>query len=138
LEGKNVVVIGRSQVIGKPVSMMMLEENATVTICHSKTKDLKKTAQKADIIIAAIGKDRFISEEYLSEGQIVIDVGINFGNDGILHGDVNFESAEKIVKAITPVPGGVGNVTTALLFAHTVEASKRRKESEEKLQSTCT
>lgn len=126
LGGKKVVVIGRSQVIGKPVAMMMLEENATVTICHSRTKDLKETVKAADLVIAAIGKDRFINEEYLSEGQIIVDVGINFNEEGVLHGDVDFESAKDIVAAITPVPGGVGSVTTSLLFAHTLEASKGR------------
>lgn len=126
LEGKKVVVIGRSQVIGKPVAMMMLEQNATVTICHSKTENLKQTVKHADIVIAAIGKDRFINEEYLSEEQIVIDVGINFDEQGVLHGDVNFPSAKNRVKAITPVPGGVGTVTTSLLFVHTLEASMRR------------
>lgn len=126
LEGKKVVVIGRSQVIGKPVAMMMLGENATVTICHSKTENLEQTVKQADIVIAAIGKDRFINDKYLSEGQIVIDVGINFDHEGTLHGDVDFISAKDMVKAITPVPGGVGNVTTALLFVHTLEASTRR------------
>ncbi len=128
LEGKKVVVIGRSQVIGKPVAMMMLGENATVTICHSKTEHLKQTVKQADIVIAAIGKDRYINDQYLSEGQIVIDVGINFDYEGTLHGDVDFISADGVVKAISPVPGGVGNVTTALLFVHTLEASMRRDE----------
>lgn len=128
LEGKKVVVIGRSQVIGKPVAMMMLEKNATVTICHSKTENLKQTVKQGEIVIAAIGKTRFIDSEYLNEGQIVIDVGINFDTEGTLYGDIDFLSADSIVKAITPVPGGVGNVTTALLFAHTLDASMRRNE----------
>lgn len=128
LEGKKVVVIGRSQVIGKPLAMMMLGQNATVTICHSKTEKLAETVKQGDIIIAAIGKSKFISEDYLNHGQIVIDVGINFNNEGKLSGDVDFAAAENIVKAITPVPGGVGNVTTALLLAHTFEAKKRSSE----------
>lgn len=138
VKGKKVVIVGRSQVIGKPVAMMMLGQHATVTICHSKTQDLKETVRQADVVVAAIGRDRFITEEYLTEGQVVVDVGINFDQEGRLHGDVDFEKVKNLVKAITPVPGGVGNVTTALLFAHTVEASKRRNKSGEKLQSTCT
>lgn len=126
LQGKEVVVIGRSQVIGKPVAMMMLEKNATVTICHSKSENLEQTIKRADIVVAAIGKDRFIDGKYLSRGQFVVDVGINFDHEGSLHGDIDFQAAKDIVKAITPVPGGVGSVTTALLFAHTLEASKRR------------
>lgn len=127
LEGKKAVVIGRSQVIGKPVAMLMLEKNATVTICHSKTENLEQTVKGADIVIAAIGRDRFITGKHLREGQIVVDVGINFDNEGKLYGDVDFLSAENTIKAITPVPGGVGSVTTALLFAHTLEASMRRQ-----------
>lgn len=128
LEGKEVVVIGRSQVIGKPLAMMMLGKNATVTICHSKSENLEQTVKQADIVVAAIGKDRFIDGKYLSEGQVVVDVGINFDHEGSLHGDVDFQVAKDIVKSITPVPGGVGSVTTALLFVHTLEASMRRRE----------
>ncbi len=125
LEGKNVVVLGRSQVIGKPVAMMLLKENATVTICHSKTKNLKEVVKRADILVSAMGKARAVTREYLQPGQIVLDVGINFDEQGKLCGDVDWGDAEKIVAAITPVPGGVGSVTTALLLEHTMEAAMR-------------
>ena len=125
LEGKNVVVLGRSQVIGKPVAMMLLKENATVTICHSKTKNLKEVVRQADILVSAMGKARAVTREYLQPGQIVLDVGINFDEQGKLCGDVDWGDAEKVVAAITPVPGGVGSVTTALLLEHTMEAAMR-------------
>jgi methylenetetrahydrofolate dehydrogenase (NADP+)/methenyltetrahydrofolate cyclohydrolase len=125
LEGKNVVVLGRSQVIGKPVAMMLLKENATVTICHSKTKNLKEVVRRADILVSAMGKARAVTREYLQPGQIVLDVGINFDEQGKLCGDVDWGDAEKVVAAITPVPGGVGSVTTALLLEHTMEAAMR-------------
>lgn len=122
LVGKNIVVIGRSLVVGRPLAMLLLHKNATVTITHSKTKDLKKIAKRADIVIAALGRKEAITKDYLSAGQIVIDVGINV-EDGKLYGDVAFEDAEKIVDAITPVPGGVGSVTTSVLFKHLVRAA---------------
>ncbi len=125
LEGKNVVVLGRSQVIGKPVAMMLLKENATVTICHSKTKNLKEVVRRADILVSAMGKARAVTREYLQPGQIVLDVGINFDEQGKLCGDVDWVEAEKVVAAITPVPGGVGSVTTALLLEHTMKAAMR-------------
>ena len=119
------MVLGRSQVIGKPVAMMLLKENATVTICHSKTKNLKEVVRQADILVSAMGKARAVTREYLQPGQIVLDVGINFDEQGKLCGDVDWGDAEKIVAAITPVPGGVGSVTTALLLEHTMEAAMR-------------
>ena len=125
LEGKNVVVLGRSQVIGKPVAMMLLKENATVTICHSKTKNLEEVVRRADILVSAMGKARAVTREYLQPGQIVLDVGINFDEQGKLCGDVDLGDADKVVAAITPVPGGVGSVTTALLLEHTMEAAMR-------------
>ncbi len=126
ISGKNVVVIGRSLVIGKPVSMMLLKENATVSICHSRTKDIESITKRADIVIAAVGRANMINSDYLSEGQILIDVGINVDDNGKLTGDVNFDEAEGIVQAITPVPGGVGSVTTAMLANNVVEAAKKR------------
>jgi len=126
ISGKKVTVIGRSLVIGKPVAMMLLEENATVTICHSKTnvEDLKNICQNSDIIVSAIGKVKFLTEEFVNNNQIIIDVGINFDELGKMCGDVDFDNIDGKVKAITPVPGGVGSVTTALLLKHTVEAAK--------------
>lgn len=122
-EGKNVVVIGRSLVVGKPVSMMLLKKNATVTICHTKTKDIKNIAKKADIIIAACGRAGVIGADYVKEGQVIIDVGINVNDEGMLCGDVDYTAVEPIVSAITPVPGGVGSVTTSILMKHVVDAA---------------
>ena len=124
--GKKVVVIGRSLVIGKPVAMMLLDRNATVTICHSKTKpeDLKALCKEADIIITAAGKIGTVTEEHVNGKQVIVDVGINFNEDGKMCGDADFEALEGKVEAITPVPGGVGSVTTALLLYHTIEAAK--------------
>jgi len=123
LKGKKVCVIGRSLVIGKPVSMMALGKNATVTICHSRTENLAETVKAADVVIAAVGKAGFVTADMLREGQTVIDVGINVNAEGKLCGDVDFDAAEKIVSAITPVPGGVGAVTTAVLMNHLAEAA---------------
>lgn len=123
LKGKNVCVIGRSLVIGKPVAMMALGKNATVTICHSRTENLAETVKAADVVIAAVGKAGFVTGDMLREGQVVVDVGINVNAEGKLCGDVDFDAAEKIVAAITPVPGGVGAVTTAVLMNHLVEAA---------------
>ena len=124
--GKKVTVIGRSLVIGKPVAMMLLDRNATVTICHSKTKpeDLKELCKDADIIITAAGKIGTVTEEHVNGKQVIVDVGINFNEDGKMCGDADFEALEGKVEAITPVPGGVGSVTTALLLYHTIEAAK--------------
>ncbi|HML69233.1 MAG TPA: tetrahydrofolate dehydrogenase/cyclohydrolase catalytic domain-containing protein [Clostridia bacterium] len=123
--GKNAVVIGRSLVIGKPVAMMLLQKNATVTICHTKTKDMPSETKRAEILIVAAGKPGVVGAEYVSPGQTVLDVGINFNEEGKMTGDVDFSAVEPIVGAITPVPGGVGTVTTSVLMAHVVEAARR-------------
>ncbi len=125
IAGKNIAVIGRSLVIGRPVAMLLMKRNATVTICHSKTRDLPAICRNADIIIAAIGHAKFVDASYMSLEQVIIDVGINAGEDGKLCGDVRFDDAEKIVKAVTPVPGGVGAVTTAVLAKHVIESAER-------------
>ena len=124
LIGKNVVVVGRSLVVGKPLSMLLLGQNATVTIAHSKTKDLPALCRSADIVIAAIGRAKMLSAEYFLAGQTVIDVGINPDprNPDKMCGDIDYPAAADIVKSITPVPGGVGSVTSAILCAHVVEA----------------
>ncbi|MDO4545660.1 MAG: bifunctional 5,10-methylenetetrahydrofolate dehydrogenase/5,10-methenyltetrahydrofolate cyclohydrolase [Bacillota bacterium] len=124
--GKRAAVIGRSLVVGRPVSMMLMHKNATVTTCHTKTKDMPTITRRADIIIVCAGKMESIGAEYFKEGQIVIDVGIGWNEEkGKLCGDVKFEEAESIVGAITPVPGGVGTVTTSVLVSHVVEAARR-------------
>lgn len=127
VKGKNVVVLGRSLVVGKPLSMMLLNRNATVTICHTKTVNVKDITSKADIVIAATGQMESLNKEYFSKGQIVIDVGISW-NDAKqkLCGDVLFDDVEQVVSSITPVPGGVGSVTTSVLVNHVVEAAKRQ------------
>ncbi len=126
--GKNAVVIGRSLVIGKPVAMMLLQKNATVTICHTKTKDMPSVTRRAEILIVAAGKPGVVGTEYVSPGQTVLDVGINFNEEGKMTGDVDFSAVEPIVGAITPVPGGVGTVTTSVLMAHVAEAARRTLE----------
>ncbi len=113
--GKKAVVIGRSPVVGKPAAMMLLQKNATVTICHTKTTDMPSVVKEADIVIVAAGRAGVIDAKYLRAGQTVIDVGINVNEEGKLCGDVNFADAEPVVDAITPVPGGVGSVTTSVL-----------------------
>lgn len=125
LIGKKVVVIGRSLVVGKPVALMLVNQNATVTIAHSKTVDLPKVCQEADIIIAAVGRAEMINKDYLRKGQVIIDVGINFNEEGKIKGDVNFAEAEPLAGAISPVPGGVGAVTTSILAQHVIEAADR-------------
>ena len=122
LKGKSAVVIGRSLVVGKPLSMMLLSEDATVTICHSKTSNLPQVAEKADILIAAIGRANMITERYIKKGATVIDVGINVDKDGNICGDVNTEDCLKKSGFITPVPSGVGSVTTAVLAKHVIKA----------------
>ncbi len=124
IEGKNCVVVGRSNIVGKPMAMLLLRENGTVTICHSKTKDMKSITKQADILIAAIGKTKFINKDYLKEGSIVIDVGMNRDENGKLCGDVDFDNVKDHVKAITPVPGGVGPMTIAMLLENCVESVK--------------
>ena len=127
--GKKAVVIGRSLVVGKPAAMMLLRKNATVTVCHTKTVDMPAVVREADVVIVAAGRAGIVGADYLRPGQVVIDVGINVNAEGKLCGDVNFAEAEPVVAAITPVPGGVGSVTTSVLVEHVVEAalSKCRK-----------
>lgn len=125
LQGKHVVVIGRSMVIGKPVSMLLLNENATVTMTHSKTTNLQELTKSADIIVCALGKLKFLTEEYVSPHSIVIDVGINVDETGALTGDADTEQILPIVKAITPVPRGVGSVTTVMLAKQVIESAER-------------
>ncbi len=127
LEGKDVVIIGRSNIVGKPLLQCCLNKNATVTICHSKTKNLKEFTKKADIVIAAIGRAKFVTADMIKEGAIVIDVGINRTEDGKLVGDVDFENVEKIASHITPVPGGVGPMTIAMLMKNVIKAAKSLK-----------
>jgi methylenetetrahydrofolate dehydrogenase (NADP+)/methenyltetrahydrofolate cyclohydrolase len=123
--GKNVVVIGRSLVIGRPVSMMLQSRNATVTMCHTKTVGMADICRKADILIVAAGKAKVVDENYVNPNQVVIDVGINVDENGKLCGDVNFDRVMPNVKAISPVPGGVGTVTTAVLCKHVIEAAEK-------------
>ena len=124
LSGKRVTVVGRSLVIGRPAAMLLLAEHATVTICHTRTKNLPAVCREAEILIAAAGKAGVIGRESAAPGQIVLDVGIHMGEDGRLCGDVRFDEVEPVVKAITPVPGGVGAVTTSVLAGHVIEAAK--------------
>lgn len=126
--GKRAVVIGRSLVFGKPAAMMLLKKNATVTVCHTKTKDLPSVAREADLLIVAAGRARTVTADYVRPGQVVIDVGINMDENGKLCGDVDYDSVESVVAAITPVPGGVGSVTTSVLVSHVVEAASRGHE----------
>ena len=123
VQGKRMVVIGRSLVIGKPVSMLFLQRNATVTICHSRSENLAEITRAADVVVCATGRAKAYDARYFSAGQTVIDVGINVDDQGNLCGDVDFDSVEPIVAAITPVPRGVGSVTTALLMEHVVKAA---------------
>ena len=123
IAGKECVVVGRSNIVGKPQAMLLLHENGTVTICHSKTKDLAEVVKRADILVAAVGKPNFITGDMIKPGAVVIDVGINRIAEKKLVGDVDFESAEKIAGAITPVPGGVGPMTIAMLMKNTVKAA---------------
>lgn len=124
IRGKNAVVVGRSNVVGKPAAMLLLQENATVTICHSKTVDLKEHTMQADILVAAVGVPGLITGDMIKPGAIVIDAGIN-RVDGKTVGDVDFESAKEVAEAITPVPGGVGPVTRTILLMHTLDAAER-------------
>ena len=126
ISGKNAVVVGRSNIVGKPAAALLLQENATVTVCHSRTKDLGEITRTADILIAAVGKPRFITADLLKPGCTVIDVGINRLPDGSLAGDVDFAPAAEIAGAVTPVPGGVGPMTIAMLMNNTVKSCKKR------------
>jgi methylenetetrahydrofolate dehydrogenase (NADP+)/methenyltetrahydrofolate cyclohydrolase len=116
ISGKECVVVGRSNIVGKPMSMLLLQENGTVTVCHSRTKDLNEVTKRADILVVAIGKPKFIDASYVKEGAVVIDVGIHRQDDGKLCGDVDYASVEPVASAITPVPGGVGPMTIAMLM----------------------
>lgn len=122
IEGKECVVLGRSNIVGKPMAMLMLRENATVTVCHSRTKNLKEITKRADILIVAIGKPRFVTGDYIKEGAAVIDVGIHRNENNKLCGDVLFEEAEAVAGAITPVPGGVGPMTIAMLMKNCADS----------------
>ena len=126
IEGKEAVVVGRSNIVGKPMMQCLLNKNATVTICHSKTIKLERATKKADILVVAVGKPKFITSEMVKEGAIVVDVGINRGEDGKICGDVDFEEVSKIASYITPVPGGVGPMTIAMLMHNIVKATKQQ------------
>ncbi|MDD6468225.1 MAG: bifunctional 5,10-methylenetetrahydrofolate dehydrogenase/5,10-methenyltetrahydrofolate cyclohydrolase [Erysipelotrichaceae bacterium] len=126
LTGKEVVVVGRSQSVGRPVAQLLLNENATVTICHSKTKNLAEVTSRADIVVIAIGKAKTITKEYIKEGAVVIDVGVNVDEHGKLCGDVDFDDVEAKTSCITPVPKGLGPVTTAMLMENVVKSYKGR------------
>lgn len=123
--GKKAVVIGRSLVVGKPAAMMLIAKNATVTICHTKTSDMPSVCKDADILIVSAGRAGVVDKDYLSKGQTVLDVGINVDDEGKMCGDVNFADAEAMVDNITPVPGGIGTVTSTVLAKHVVEAAKK-------------
>ena len=124
--GKKAVVIGRSLVVGKPAAMMLIKKNATVTVCHTRTVDMPSVTREADILVVAAGRAGVVGADYVAPGQIVIDVGINVNEEGKLCGDVDYAAVEPIVDAITPVPGGVGSVTTSVLEGHVVEAAMRK------------
>lgn len=127
LKGANVVVLGRSMVVGKPVSMLLLGENATVTICHSKTKDLQKVCANADVLVAGVGRARMVTSDYIKEGAVVIDVGINAKPEGGgICGDVDTDDVLEKVSMVTPVPAGVGSVTTSILAKHVIKACKQQ------------
>ena len=125
LSGRRAVVVGRSLVVGKPAAMMLDRENATVTLCNSRTQDLPALCKEADIVVVAMGRQGFIGSDCLREGQVVVDVGIHVNAEGKLCGDVRFDEAEPLVEAITPVPGGVGTVTTSVLVGHVVDAAEK-------------
>lgn len=127
LTGKDVVILGRSNIVGKPLMQCCLQKNATVTICHSKTKKLEEHTKRADIIIAAIGQAKFLTADMVKEGAVIIDVGINRGEDGKLTGDVDFEKVEKKASYITPVPGGVGPMTITMLMNNVIKAAKEQE-----------
>ena len=124
---KNAVIIGRSNIVGKPLSQCLLNRNATITVCHSKTKNLEMICKNADILIAAVGRQKFVTENMVKDGAVVIDVGINRNEQGKLVGDVDFENVEKKASYITPVPGGVGPMTVAMLMNNVIEAATRQK-----------
>lgn len=125
LNGKHAVVVGRSNIVGKPMSMLLLQANATVTICHSRTEDLPSVTRQADVLVAAVGREGMIGPEHVKDGAVVIDVGINRGEDGKLHGDVDFDRVLPAASAITPVPGGVGPMTIAMLMSNTLKSAEK-------------
>ena len=127
LAGKNAVIIGRSNIVGKPMAHLLLQANATVTICHSKTKDLPKVAKQADVLVVAIGRANFVTADFVKEGAVVIDVGINRDENNKLTGDVKFDEVAPLTSYITPVPGGVGPMTITMLMRQTIEAAKRKE-----------
>ncbi len=124
--GRECVVVGRSNIVGKPMAMLLLHENGTVTVCHSKTKNLAEVTRRADILVAAVGKPNFITAEMVKEGAVVIDVGMNRDGNGKLCGDVDFEAVAEVAGAITPVPGGVGPMTITMLLKNTITAAKKQ------------
>jgi methylenetetrahydrofolate dehydrogenase (NADP+)/methenyltetrahydrofolate cyclohydrolase len=124
IKGKEAVVVGRSNIVGKPVAILLLHSHATVTICHSRTKDLGEVTRRADILVAAIGRANFITADMVKEGAVVIDVGINRNEQGKLGGDVDFEAVKEKASYITPVPGGVGPMTISMLLWNTLESAK--------------
>ena len=128
-EGKNCVVIGRSNIVGKPMAMLLLHKNGTVTVCHSRTQNLKEICSKADILVAAVGKAKFVTADMVKDGAVVIDVGMN-RVDGKLYGDVDYDEVSKKASAITPVPGGVGPMTIAMLMQNTLTAAKKQNNIE--------
>ncbi len=127
ITGKHAVIVGRSKIVGRPLAMLLLNRDATVTICHSKTQNLKEECLRADILIAAIGRERFITADMVKNGAVVVDVGINRAEDGKLYGDVDFENIKEKAAYITPVPGGVGPMTIAMLLKNTVEAARKKQ-----------
>lgn len=127
IEGKECVVVGRSNIVGKPMALLLLRENGTVTVCHSRTKDLKEVTKRADILVVALGKPKFITKEYVKEGAVVIDVGIHRNENNKLCGDVDYDDVEPVCSAITPVPGGVGPMTITMLMNNCVESVEIQK-----------
>ena len=128
LKGKNVTVIGRSNIIGKPLFMSILARGATVTVCHSKTNDLKKMVENSDIVCSAVGRKNLVTSDMVNNNMVVIDIGINVDENGNMCGDVDYDKVSEIVKAITPVPGGVGMVTNSVLVEHVLDSALKRKE----------
>jgi len=133
LTGKDVVILGRSNIVGKPLIQCCLQKNATVTVCHSKTKNLAEHTKRADVVISAIGQSKFVKADMVKDGAVVIDVGINRGKDGKLTGDVDFENVEKKASYITPVPGGVGPMTIAMLMNNVIKAAKEQSKEKSSL-----